>query len=111
VEIGQHAGVHRVTVGQRRGLQVAGSAPRYVLRVLPETRAVVVGDAAALRRGALEIEDLRRLAPIGESARWCARRCRSGTAGDPSRRRSRSRGAARVRFDAPVGRRRRGRRR
>ena len=59
----------RVVPGrQRRGLRVAGNEPRYVLRVLPETRAVVVGDAAALQRGALELEDFRRLAPLGEQA-------------------------------------------
>ncbi|HEY0135623.1 MAG TPA: tRNA 2-thiouridine(34) synthase MnmA [Nannocystis sp.] len=66
--VGEHAGVHRVTVGQRRGLHVAGSAPRYVLRVLPETRTVVVGDAEALKVASLELEDLRRLTPIGEHA-------------------------------------------
>lgn len=64
--IGQHAGVHRVTVGQRRGLRVAGSEPRYVLRVLPDQRTVVVGDAAALRVAGLTIADFRRLAPLPE---------------------------------------------
>jgi len=64
--IGEHAGVHRVTVGQRRGLQVGGSAPRYVLRVLPESRTVVVGEAEALKVEALELEDLRRLAKLVE---------------------------------------------
>ncbi len=55
-----------MTIGQRRGLQVGGSAPRYVLKVLPAERTVVVGEAEALRVMSLEIEDLRRLAPIGE---------------------------------------------
>ena len=64
--VGEHAGVHRVTVGQRRGLHVAGTAPRYVLRVLPESRTVVVGEAEALKVDALELEDLRRLAPLAE---------------------------------------------
>lgn len=64
--VGQHAGVHRVTIGQRRGLRVAGSEPRYVLRVVPERREVVVGDAAGLQVHALVIEDFRRLAPVPE---------------------------------------------
>ena len=64
--VGQHAGVHRVTVGQRRGLRVAGTEPRYVLRVVPERREVVVGDAAALQVHTLVIEDFRRLAPLPE---------------------------------------------
>jgi tRNA-specific 2-thiouridylase len=67
--LGQHEGIHRVTVGQRRGLKVAGHEPRYVLRVLPTTRAVVVGDAASLRVETLVLADLRRLTPIGERAR------------------------------------------
>lgn len=44
-----HDGVHRFTVGQRRGLGIGGGPPRYVLRIVPETDEVVVGDEAALR--------------------------------------------------------------
>ncbi len=102
VEIGQHAGVHRVTVGQRRGLRVAGNEPRYVLRVLPETRAVVVGDAAALQRGALELEDFRRLAPLGEQATLRAT-VQVRHRGRPAPATIELRGAtARVCFDEPV---------
>jgi tRNA-specific 2-thiouridylase len=39
---------YRYTVGQRRGLRVAGAERRYVLRVVPEENRVVVGDAHAL---------------------------------------------------------------
>jgi hypothetical protein len=63
--VGQHAGVHRVTIGQRRGLRVAGSEPRYVLRVVPERREVVVGDAAALQ--VMSAGD-RGLSPAGAAA-------------------------------------------
>ncbi|MGE0789310.1 MAG: tRNA 2-thiouridine(34) synthase MnmA [Sandaracinaceae bacterium] len=42
--VGQHDGYFRYTVGQRRGLGLGGGAPpRYVLAVIPERRAVVVG--------------------------------------------------------------------
>jgi tRNA-specific 2-thiouridylase len=48
-EIGRHAGVHRFTVGQRRGLGLAGGAPaRYVLRIVRDTGDVVVGADDAL---------------------------------------------------------------
>lgn len=40
--LGRHDAYYRYTVGQRRGLQVALGAPAYVLRIEPETRAVVV---------------------------------------------------------------------
>jgi tRNA-specific 2-thiouridylase len=46
--VGHHEGVHRFTVGQRRGLGLTSARPRYVLRVLPETRTVVVGGEDAL---------------------------------------------------------------
>ncbi len=62
--IGEHKGIHRVTIGQRRGLGVAGARPRYVLRVLPESRAVVVGDADELGVTDIEIADFRRLADL-----------------------------------------------
>lgn len=43
-EIGRHEGVHRFTVGQRRGLGLAGGGePRYVLRILADEAQVVVG--------------------------------------------------------------------
>lgn len=63
--LGSHAGIHRVTVGQRRGLKIAGTTPRYVLRVISERREVVVGDAASLLTRELVLADFRRLAPLG----------------------------------------------
>ena len=47
--VGRHQGVHAFTPGQRRGIGAAG-APRYVLRVVPERAAVVVGYDAQSRR-------------------------------------------------------------
>ncbi len=50
-EIGRHAGVEDFTVGQRRGLGIAGGEPRYVLEVDPVGATVVVGGAADLAAG------------------------------------------------------------
>jgi tRNA-specific 2-thiouridylase len=47
--VGRHQGIHRYTVGQRKGLGSAGR-PRYVLAVVPATRTVVVGGDADLAR-------------------------------------------------------------
>jgi tRNA-specific 2-thiouridylase len=44
--LGEHQGVHRFTVGQRRGLNVASPSPLYVQRIDAEKRQVVVGPAA-----------------------------------------------------------------
>jgi tRNA-specific 2-thiouridylase len=41
--LAEHEGVHRYTVGQRRGLGVSRPLPLYVVRVEPEANRVVVG--------------------------------------------------------------------
>lgn len=41
--VGEHAGVHHFTVGQRRGLKVAAGEPLYVIFTEPSTRRVVIG--------------------------------------------------------------------
>ena len=41
--IGEHAGVHNFTVGQRKGLGVATGSPLYVVQIKNDTRQVVVG--------------------------------------------------------------------
>jgi tRNA-specific 2-thiouridylase len=41
--IGEHAGVHNFTVGQRKGLGVATGSPLYVIQLKNDTRQVVVG--------------------------------------------------------------------
>ncbi|HEX8974978.1 MAG TPA: tRNA 2-thiouridine(34) synthase MnmA [Solirubrobacteraceae bacterium] len=49
VEVGRHLGQHRFTVGQRRGLGVAGGEPLYVLDKDAASGRVTVGPLAALR--------------------------------------------------------------
>jgi tRNA-specific 2-thiouridylase len=48
--LGRHGGIHRYTVGQRRGLGVAWKEPLYVVRVDAASRQVVVGERPALER-------------------------------------------------------------
>lgn len=43
VPIGTHEGYARYTIGQRRGLPGGAAAPRYVVALRPESRAVVIG--------------------------------------------------------------------
>jgi len=47
--LGEHAGIHRFTVGQRRGLGLSGG-PWYVVQLDAARNRVVVGPAPALRR-------------------------------------------------------------
>jgi tRNA-uridine 2-sulfurtransferase len=48
--LGEHDGVHRFTVGQRRGLGVAAGQPLYVIATDPRTQRVVVGGNDELLR-------------------------------------------------------------
>ena len=41
--LGEHDGIQYFTVGQRRGLGLSGGPPRFVIRLEPDTRRVVVG--------------------------------------------------------------------
>jgi tRNA-uridine 2-sulfurtransferase len=46
--MGEHAGVHHFTVGQRRGLGVAAGEPLYVISTEPASRRVVIGRSEEL---------------------------------------------------------------
>lgn len=70
-EIGEHQGIHRVTVGQRRGLRVRGTDRRYVLRVLADARTVVAGHGHGPTARRVEVHELQDLdlPPAGASLR------------------------------------------
>jgi tRNA-uridine 2-sulfurtransferase len=51
--IGAHGGVAGFTIGQRKGLGLAGARPLYVLDIDAETARVTVGDASDLERDRL----------------------------------------------------------
>jgi tRNA-specific 2-thiouridylase len=48
--LGHHAGIHRFTVGQRKGLGLSAPAPLYVLRIDAETSTVTVGPRESLEQ-------------------------------------------------------------
>jgi tRNA-specific 2-thiouridylase len=65
--IGEHAGIHNFTVGQRKGLGVATGSPLYVLQIKGDSRQVIVGEQENLysrtlltkRTNLIAVEDLR----------------------------------------------------
>jgi tRNA-uridine 2-sulfurtransferase len=59
--VGEHQGIYRYTVGQRRGLNLGGGPARYVLRVVPSDRSIVVGEDAQLLASQCE----------AHAASWC----------------------------------------
>jgi tRNA-specific 2-thiouridylase len=54
--LGRHAGVHRFTPGQRRGVGVSASEPLYVLQTEPSTGRVMVGPRERLARREVRVE-------------------------------------------------------
>lgn len=54
--VGQHQGIEQFTIGQRKGLGVALGEPRYVVRLEPETRRVVIGERGDLARQVIEAD-------------------------------------------------------
>ncbi len=66
--VGRHQGVHRFTVGQRKGIGVTAPRPLYVLKVHPETRTVVVGDPDELLAESLTVRDVNWLSIAEPSA-------------------------------------------
>jgi tRNA-specific 2-thiouridylase len=57
--VGQHSGQHNFTVGQRRGLRLAGPEPLYVLEKDASANRVRVGPRAALRTNRVTLRAVR----------------------------------------------------
>jgi tRNA-specific 2-thiouridylase len=51
--VGHHDGFERFTIGQRKGLRLAFETPRYVVRIEPDSRRVVIGTHDELARNEL----------------------------------------------------------
>ncbi len=56
--LGRHEGVHRFTVGQRKGLGIAAAEPLYVIATDPQTQRVVVGSNDGLLRRRCFVKDV-----------------------------------------------------
>jgi tRNA-specific 2-thiouridylase len=55
--LGRHEGVTRYTVGQRRGLNIGGGDPLFVVRIDADARQVIVGPREALLTHALVLKE------------------------------------------------------
>jgi tRNA-specific 2-thiouridylase len=56
--LGQHAGYERYTIGQRRGLGLAFGEPRFVVKIEPDLKRVVIGTREELGRQTLSANRL-----------------------------------------------------
>ena len=56
--LGRHDGIIHYTIGQRRGLGIAGGEPLYVVRIEAESRRVVAGPREALKQTDIAVSGL-----------------------------------------------------
>jgi tRNA-specific 2-thiouridylase len=84
--LGRHGGVHRFTVGQRRGLGLGGGPPRYVAAIDAASGRVTVGSSADASRDRFRVDEVRWVAgrpPAGAvAARVRVRHRHAGEAGE-----------------------------
>jgi tRNA-specific 2-thiouridylase len=101
--LGRHAGIHRFTVGQRRGLGISAPAPLYVTRLDPTTNRVRVGTVDELESPAALLEGVSWISGRAPSASVQASvRVRYRDEGQAARIEPGESGTAVVRFDQPV---------
>jgi tRNA-uridine 2-sulfurtransferase len=69
--VGHHPGIEGFTVGQRKGLGIALGEPKFVVRIEPQTRRVVLGDREELARTGLTAARCNWLVPAADVPRHC----------------------------------------
>ena len=102
--LGRHAGIHRFTVGQRKGLGLTSSptgAPLYVLSLKPDRHEVVVGPKASLERTTLSASGVNWIEGAPAAPRRASVQIRHRHQPAPATVRATGPGRAEVVFDAP----------
>lgn len=99
--LGEHDGIDRFTIGQRKGLGVAAGRKRFVLEILPETNTVVVGDPEELLATGLVASRLNWLTDVQAGPFRCEAKIRYRHAAVPAVATPTPDGGAEVRFDTP----------
>jgi tRNA-specific 2-thiouridylase len=62
--MGSHDGIHRFTVGQRKGLHIGGQeTPLYVLEIDPKSKMVIVGEKRDLERESFTVNEVNWVSP------------------------------------------------
>jgi tRNA-specific 2-thiouridylase len=78
--VGTHEGIEGFTVGQRKGLGIALGEPKFVVRIEPHTKRVVLGDREELARDSLTASGTNWLVPAEDIPRQCQVQIRYNTA-------------------------------
>ena len=99
--LGTHPGLHRFTVGQRRGINCPAADPYYVLRLEPAENRLVVGSKAELARRECRVEAVHWIHPPPEGPQPVSVRLRYRHQAVPARLFPEAGHTARLRFDVP----------
>jgi len=99
--VGHHHGIEGFTVGQRKGLGVALGEPKFVVRIEPASRRVVLGDRHELARQELIGDDCNWLVDLDELPSRAHVQIRYNSTAAPAEIDVDTDGRLHVRFDEP----------
>jgi len=100
--LGEHQGIHRYTIGQRKGLGIAAPEPLYVMRIDPALNRVVVGTRGEATQPDCTLQRLNWVSIASPSAPLrCQVRPRYRTPPQPATVVPLTDGRVQVRFDEP----------
>jgi tRNA-specific 2-thiouridylase len=102
-KLGEHAGVHHFTVGQRKGLGIATGEPLYVIATDPQSQQVTVGRNDELLRASLTARDVNwvSIGPLQAPVRAAVKIRNRHAAADATLYPTTDPGRVEVRFDEP----------
>ncbi len=100
--LGEHDGIERFTIGQRKGLGIATTGRRYVLEIVPDSNTVVLGEQAELLAGGLEASEVNWLIdPPADAPLGCEVKIRYRHAAAPAQVRASGERGVEIRFETP----------
>lgn len=100
--IGKHRGIHRYTIGQRRGLGVSIGRPLYVIKINAPKNEVVLGEERDLYRSELEVGEVTWIKEPSSKIQRLRTKVRYKTPESDSSVELLNTGNVRVTFDKPV---------
>jgi tRNA-specific 2-thiouridylase len=99
--VGQHPGIERFTIGQRRGLAVAMGEPYFVVRIEPNTRRVVIGSIDELGCASLTASNTNWLVDPPAEEFQCSAQIRYNSSAKPAKALVLPEGKIQIDFDEP----------
>jgi len=99
--VGRHQGIEGFTIGQRKGLRIAMGDRRFVVRIEPDTRRVVIGQRHELARPELTAAGVNWLTDPPTEARTCLAQIRYNSSAKPATMTPLSERQIHVAFDEP----------